>query len=513
MSALNSVTPALELAGVTKRYGATVGLDGASFAVRSGAVHALLGENGAGKSTVVKLLSGLLRSDAGSIKVEGALASFNSPAGAHKLGIQTAFQELSLLPNLTVNQNILLPYQPVSSLGMLQPLKARRQAEAILAKFGLDDIDPGAHVGELDLPVRQKIEIVRAISRQPKILLLDEPTSALSASDVEWLFELMKGLSASGVTILFISHRLPEVRAICDDLTILRNGRDVGTYRTNDISDDEIIRQVIGRTLSLAFPGKIAGETQSQSSSLPTLSVDKLASGKRLHDVTFELWPGEILGVSALQGMGQLELFRTAFGLERATGGTIAIDGQRVTLSSPHDAIEAHIGLSLVPEDRKTEGLFLGLSGRDNVSLPVISRFARFGWISDTAEDLAVLEALKLVNVPTRAMYTPLQSVQWGQSTKDRHGEVAAHAMSSVDDVRPDAGRRHRDQERDFSAHASLRGRRRGHSLLFDGYRRGGQSLRSRPGAVSRFGRFCSVRQRNNRGADHALRGRERCRH
>jgi ribose transport system ATP-binding protein len=418
MPELKSAAFALELAAVTKHYGATIGLDGASFAVQAGSVHALLGENGAGKSTVVKLLSGLLRSDAGEILIRATSAAIRSPNIAHKFGIQTAFQELSLLPNLSVAKNILLPYEPVSSIKLLRPREARRQAEAIMAKFGIGDVDPGAQIGELDLPVRQKIEIVRAVCREPKILLLDEPTSALSASDVEWLFGLIKGVTENGTTVLFISHRLQEVRAICDSSTILRNGRDVGTFRTKDISDDEIIRLVIGRTLSLAFPPKQHSGPPPERPAEPMLRVNKLVSLKRLRDVSLELWRGEILGIAALQGMGQLELFRTVFGLEAATGGSIEIDGQRVTLSSPHAAISAHIGLSLIPEDRKTEALFLKLSGRDNVSLPVINRFARFGWISQAVEEAAVRQALELVNVPPRAMFAPCKTFSGGNQQK-----------------------------------------------------------------------------------------------
>jgi ribose transport system ATP-binding protein len=415
---MNAVPPALELAGVTKSYGATIGLDGTSFNVRSGTIHALLGENGAGKSTVVKLLSGLLRQDAGEIFVHGAVAAILDPRGAHLLGIQTAFQEISLLPNLTVFQNLLLPYEPTSSVGLLRSREARRRAEAILHRLGLDRIDIEAEVGSLDLPDRQRIEIARAVSRQPRILLLDEPTSALSARDVEWLFHLMRRLSAAGTTILFISHRMPEVRAICDSLTVLRNGRDVGTFRVGDISDDEIIRLVIGRTLALAFPPKSAAISAQARPEHPMLRLRQVAAAERLRGVSLELWPGEILGIAALQGMGQLELFRTVFGLEPIDDGTMEIDGQEVTLSSPHDAIKAHIGLSLVPEDRKTEALFLKLSGRANVSLPIIDRYARFGWIFRSAEDRAVLEALRLVNVPRRAMYTRCGAFSGGNQQK-----------------------------------------------------------------------------------------------
>jgi len=415
---MNAVPPALELARVTKSYGAAVGLDGASFNVRAGAIHALLGENGAGKSTVVKLLSGLLRQDAGEIFVEGIAAPIPNPRGAHLLGIQTAFQEISLLPNLSVCQNLLLPYEPISSVGLLRSRESRSRADAILVRLGLDGIDVEAEVGSLDLPERQKIEIARAVSREPRLLLLDEPTSALSARDVEWLFDLMRRLSAAGTTILFISHRMPEVREICDSLTVLRNGRDVGTFQISDISDDEIIRLVIGRTLALAFPPKLEAVPPPEKPEHPMLRLKKVATNERLRDVSLELWPREILGIAGLQGMGQLELFRSAFGLEPIESGTMEIDGQKVTLSSPHDAIKAHIGLSLVPEDRKTEALFLKLSGRANVSLPVIDRFARFGWIFRNAEDRAVLEALELVNVPTRAMYTRCGAFSGGNQQK-----------------------------------------------------------------------------------------------
>jgi ribose transport system ATP-binding protein len=411
-------TAALELVGITKRYGATVGLDGASFRVRPGDVHALLGENGAGKSTVVKLLNGLLRPDAGEIRVGGTATAIHSPREAHRLGIQTAFQEISLLPNLSVSQNLLLPYEPVSAMGRLRSREAARRTQAILLRLGLDGIDAEAEVGDLDLPERQKLEIARAASYEPKILLLDEPTSALSGRDLEWLFALMRRLRKAGTTILFISHRMPEVRAICNSLSVLRNGRDVGTFRIEEVSDDAIIRLVIGRTLALAFPPKSALEAPPAKPAYPMLRLSRIAARERLRNVSLELWPGEILGVAALQGMGQLELFRAAFGLEPISSGSIEIDGHRVTLSSPRDAIKAHIGLSLVPEDRKTEALFLRLSGRANVSLPVIGRFAYLGWILRKAEDRAVRQALELVNVDPRAMYTPCRAFSGGNQQK-----------------------------------------------------------------------------------------------
>ena len=252
----------------------------------------------------------------------------------------------------------------------------------------------------------------------------------------------MRRLSAAGTTILFISHRMPEVREICNSLTVLRNGRDVGTFQ---IERHIRRRDYPARHWSHACAGvsaeigsrSTAGKAGTSHASPEESCNDASAYG------TFRLssGPERFSGLLRLQGMGQLELFRSAFGLEPIESGTMEIDGQKVTLSSPHDAIKAHIGLSLVPEDRKTEALFLKLSGRANVSLPVIDRFARFGWIFRNAEDRAVLEALELVNVPISRHVHALRRLQWRQPAKDSHCEMASRAVQGADDVRPNAGR------------------------------------------------------------------------
>jgi ribose transport system ATP-binding protein len=413
---MTSQANALDLVGVGKRYGATVALDDAELHVRAGEVHALLGENGAGKSTLVKLLSGLIRPDSGDIAVAGARVRLASPRIAHRLGIQTAFQEISLLPNLSVAQNLLLPYEPVTPTGQLRSRELRRRAEAILDSLEIADIDPRRGVHGLDLPQRQKIEIARAASRDPRILLLDEPTSALSGADLDWLFALIRRLSRSGTTVVFITHRIPEVRAVCGSLTVLRNGKDVGTFAVDAISDSEVVRLVIGRSLAATYPAR--KPAPAKQAAAPALAGKRLATADRLNDVSFDLWRGEILGVGALQGMGQLELFRALFGVEPLRGGHIEIDGRKVTLVSPRDAIKSHIGISLLPEERKTEGLFLRMSGRANVSLPVIGRFASFGWVRRRAEDEAVRHVLDLVQVPRRAMYLPCAAFSGGNQQK-----------------------------------------------------------------------------------------------
>jgi ribose transport system ATP-binding protein len=407
---------AIAAQAISKRYGATIALDRAEIRIQQGEVHALLGENGAGKSTIVKLLSGLVQPDEGELRIFGSRVTIANPRVAHRLGIQTAFQELTLIPDLTVSQNLLLPYEPATTTGFLKRRAAERQVQETLTKFGLSGIDPRAEIRNLDLPLRQKIEIIKAIGRNPKILLLDEPTSTLSGDDVEWLGELIATLKRHDVTVLFISHRLPEVRMFCDSLSVLRNGKHVSTFRCADISDDEVIRLMVGRDLEHTFPPRASGKRPA--TQLPALAARGLAAGEKLEEVSFELQAGEILGVAALQGMGQLELFLALFGMANLIRGRIEIDGRRVTLAAPSDAVRENIGISLLPEDRKSEALFLKLSGRANVSLSVIDRFSRFGWIDNEREQRAVDQVLTQVNVHPRALYRACTFFSGGNQQK-----------------------------------------------------------------------------------------------
>ena len=406
---------AIAVRDITKRFGATVALDGASFDVHSGEVHALLGENGAGKSTAVKILSGLLEPDSGELVIFGESTRISSARVAHRLGVQTAFQEMTLVPDLTVTQNMLLPYEPTTG-GQLRRGRARRRVEEILERLELGAIDPGAEVRSLDLPVRQKIEIAKAVARNPPILLLDEPTSALSGRDVDWLGSMIHWLREEGVTVIFISHRMPEVRMFCDRLSILRNGRHVGTFDTGDLTDDEVVEHVVGRSLETQVMRRREPEAVDKGDVI--LSGEGLATTGRLEDLSFELHAGEILGVSALQGMGQLELFMSLFGMADLTDGQVRLDGKPVTITSPIDAVRNRLGISLLPEDRKTEALFQHLSGTQNVSLPIVDRFATFGWVDTEAEKRAVDQALARVNVHPRALYKPVSSFSGGNQQK-----------------------------------------------------------------------------------------------
>jgi len=400
---------------VRKAFGATVAVDDVSFAVEEASVHALLGENGAGKSTIVKLLSGLMTPDQGGFQVFGQAVALKSPRAAHRCGIQTAFQEMTLVRDLTVLENVLLPYAPVNPLGLIRRRAAQDAVAQHFASLGLENIDLQDEVGPLDLAIKQKIEIARALYRKPKILLLDEPTSSLSGGDVDWLGEVIAREKAKGVTVIFISHRLKEVRDFCDSLTVLRNGQHIATGKVADFDDEEVIRMIVGRSIGQAFPEKPAKTHQSGAE---VLRAEKLATSGKLSDASFTLHKGEILGIAALQGMGQLELFRACFGAAEITAGQISVDGKPVTIASPTDAVRANIGISLVPEDRKTEALFLKLSGTENASIPVIERFSNFGFIDVKRERTAVSAVFQRVEVQERALWTRAGAFSGGNQQK-----------------------------------------------------------------------------------------------
>ncbi|MGE3306441.1 MAG: sugar ABC transporter ATP-binding protein [Rhizobiaceae bacterium] len=400
---------------IRKAYGPTVALDDASFTVKAGTVHALLGENGAGKSTLVKVLSGLVQPDAGSLTVHGESVSFNNPRDAHLRGIQTAFQEMTQIPDLSVTQNMLLLYEPTNGFGQIRGREGERIVERHLAEMGLANINPRSEIRDLDLAIRQKLEIARAVFRRPRVLLLDEPTSTLSGPDIAWLGDIIAKTKAEGVSTIFISHRMPEVHAFCEYLTVLRNGKDIGTARVGELSDDEVVRMIVGRSLSATFPAR---DTTPDQAAPPALEARSVSVGGRLSDASFKLARGEVLGVAGLQGMGQRELFLACFGAEVIVSGEILVGGNPVTLTSPRDAIRANIGISLVPEDRKTEGLFLKLDGRRNVSLPTIDRFTKWGVIDAARERDAVSGVLETVQVDQRALYSRAGSFSGGNQQK-----------------------------------------------------------------------------------------------
>jgi ribose transport system ATP-binding protein len=408
----------LDVRNATKAYGATVALAGVSLTVARGEVHALLGENGAGKSTLVKILSGVVEPDGGSLTLEGQPFQPRNLIMARALGVSTAFQELSLLPNLTVATNLMMPSPPRNALGLVSTRRSVARAREMLQAYGASDIAPTALAGTLSLAEKQRVEIVRALSRRPRLLILDEPTAALA--EPEWLFTLIDRLRAEGCAILYISHRLSEVRRLCQQGTILRNGRSIATVDLTATRDSEIFRMMVGASPEGAASrdagtGKRKGPV--------ALRVEGLTC-RNVRGIGFELKEGEILGVAALEGQGQRELFRALVGIERVEGGRIDVGGQAARLRSPAQALRCGAGIAFVPEERKTEGVFLDMSTGANVSLSVIDRLGRLGLVDRTRERAKVRSQAQAVDLPDRYLDARLSVLSGGNQQKALIGRV-----------------------------------------------------------------------------------------
>jgi ribose transport system ATP-binding protein len=404
--------PVLTAEGVTKRFGGVVALHDASFSCESGEIHALLGENGAGKSTMVKVLCGVQPPDAGTITFRGDLVTFSSPAAAAAAGIVPVFQELSLIPHLTVDENLFMGREPRNRLGLVNGRAMQREARMLLADLHFPQIDPKAIVGDLPLAERQLVEIAKAVRRNPDVLILDEATSALGKHEVEQVFAVLRDLRERGMAIVFISHRLEEVRALCDRATVFRDGQQVGTLDVKKARGDEIVRMMIGRELRDVFPPRQPRPAQEA----PLLIVNQLGWGTALRDVSMTLNRGEILGLAGLEGQGQGDLLLALFGVYAGTSGHVEFQGKRVKLTGPASSMDA--GLALIPEDRKTQGLILPLTVRENVTLATLAERARLGIVNPIAERRATAKAVDMLGIKTNSPETPVRYLSGGNQQK-----------------------------------------------------------------------------------------------
>src|SRR5260221_6707695 len=361
--------PLLRMHGIGKRYGGVTALDGVDLALHAGNMHAVLGENGAGKSPLIKTIAGVVQPSRGEIFVADRPARFATPAEATRNGIVCIFQELSLLPDLTVADNICIT-DPPRRFGLIDGRAQRRRAAELLARVGCADVHPMELVKNLTLSRRQMVEIAKALGRKPKLLILDEPTSALTAADVGKVYALLRKLRQDGLAILYISHRMHETAERADVCSVFRNGRHIQTFAKGTKTDDEIVELMIGREYKHVFPPKPQRDRPPE----PVLAIDRLSWGDRLHDISLAVGKGEIVGLGGLDGQGQRELLLALFGVLSGCSGTVSIDGRPVHINSPRKAKSGSLGLALIPEDRKTEGLMLPMSVRDNASMASISR-------------------------------------------------------------------------------------------------------------------------------------------
>lgn len=369
-----SAVPAIEVTGLSKSYPGVRALHQVDFALRPGEVHVLLGENGAGKSTLVKIMSGAVQPDAGDVVVGGQPLTLASPHDAQTAGIGTVYQELSLVPDLTVAQNIFLGRESVG--GPAQFLRRKDMAEQARSKLGLlgIDIDPQTPVRQLSIAMRQVVEIVRALTRDSKVLFLDEPTSSLSQQETEELFARIDQIKADGVAICYISHRLEEIERIADRVTVMRDGEVVARDLPATTPLSELVSLMVGRAIEDEFPPR------SVALGNPLLEVERLTVPGSVTDVSLTVRAGEVLGVFGLVGAGRTELLRAIFGLDRASAGTVKVANTPVRIRSARQAIQE--GLALVPEERHAQGLVLGMSVRENICLSSLQRCSRLGGLS-----------------------------------------------------------------------------------------------------------------------------------
>jgi ribose transport system ATP-binding protein len=406
-------TPLLRMEGISKHYGGVRALEDVRFECDRGSIHALLGENGAGKSTLIKILAGVVQPDSGSIVLDGKPASFANPTEANDAGIACMFQELSLLPDLTVADNIAIT-RPPRKFGLIDRAAQRRLAEQALARIGAKDIHPLAPVGDLPLSRRQMVEIAKALARDPKILILDEATSALTAADVASVFKTLRQLRDAGLAVIYISHRMHEIAELADECTVYRNGRYVATFAAGTKSDDAVVEMMIGREYSSVFPPRSAKTRDGQ----PVLKVRNLSWQGRLNNVDLEIRPGEVVGLGGLDGQGQRQLLLGLFGTLVGMTGSVEIDGKPVRLSNPQRAKSAGVGMALIPEDRKNEGLMLPMTVRENLSFAAVEGFSRFGVIDLRREEAAIEEVIQLLQIRSDGIDGPVASLSGGNQQK-----------------------------------------------------------------------------------------------
>jgi rhamnose transport system ATP-binding protein len=400
--------PIFKVQHVSKSFGGVHALQNVHFEIFPGEVHALLGENGAGKSTLIKIMTGVYQPDAGELFLDGQPIHFANTRAAQEHGVAAIYQEPSLFPDLDIAENILVGRQPIGRWGV-DWKRMYQEAGDLLRRLGLA-LDPRTKARVLSVAQQQVVEIARALSINAKVLIMDEPTSSLTLGEVEELFTIVRQLRQAGTAIVFISHRLEELFALADRVTTLRDGTYVGTRAMADVTTEDLIRMMVGRTLGELFPKQAveAGEV--------VLDVAGLGVEGSFSDVSFQLRRGEILGMAGLIGAGRTNVARALFGTEPATSGTIKLDGKVVTITSPDSAMA--LGIGYVPEDRKEHGLVLRMSIADNITLPVVSRFATLGWLDADREIEEATAASKQLEVKMASVEQQAGELSGGNQQK-----------------------------------------------------------------------------------------------
>jgi ribose transport system ATP-binding protein len=402
---------AVRLTNVSKQFGGVRALDDVTLEVLGGEIHALLGENGAGKSTILKILNGVHAPSAGAIEVNGVALSEHSPDAAKRAGIGMIFQEMSLVPTLSVAQNIFLNNEAKGAFGFIDDPTAASRSRELFATLGVD-IDPLALVGDLSAGQRQLTEIVKAISRNVKILILDEPTTALSGGEVEKLFVFLRRLKSDGVAIIYVSHRMDEITRIADRATILRDGRHVITAPMRELTLEKIIHHIVGkRSRGLSDVTRTAATRGA-----PLLELKGLSGPRKPNNIDLTVYAGEVVGVAGLLGSGRSALARVLFGIDPKTSGEIRIRGAVVDIKNPREAIAK--GLALVPEDRLRQGLVLEHSVEENSNLSILDRLSKWAFVSEARARTAADRQIAALRIKTASREAAVRTLSGGNQQK-----------------------------------------------------------------------------------------------
>ncbi len=399
---------AVEVLGIKKRFGGVQAIKNIDLKLRQGEIHAIVGENGAGKSTLMKILSGAYIKDAGQIKIFGQQRQIGHPKASKKLGIGIVYQEFSLVPSLSVAENIFLD-RISNKAGFINYKKLNAQTKQIISQFGFN-IDPKVKVEDLSVGWQQIIEITKVLSQDIKILILDEPTAVLSPAEITILFDILKKLKQKGVSILYISHRLEEIFEIADSLTVIKDGQSIATKAIAEVNKDKVVEYMIGRPMESLFPQRESQRGEE------ILRVENLSNTPLFSSISFSLKKGEILGFSGLIGAGRSELARVLFGIDKKTSGQIFYKGQKINIRSPKQAIS--YGIGLVPEDRKTQGAILSMSIAKNTTLPKLMSLCRAGFIRLAKEKKIMDEYKRKLNIRMGGHHLPVSSLSGGNQQK-----------------------------------------------------------------------------------------------
>lgn len=406
----------LDIQEVSKRFAGVVALNAVSLAVRAGEVHALVGENGAGKSTLIKVLTGVYQPDHGRILYRGEPVVFERPLDAQAAGISTIYQEVNLVPLLSVARNLFLGREPTNRLGLIDFGRMHRDANAVLRRYGLI-VDVRRPLRELGLGIQQMVAIARAVSADHRVVIMDEPTSSLEPREVERLLDTVDLLRRDGVAVVYVSHRLEEVFRACDQVTVLRDGKLIHTSPVAEISRLELVSRMLGREIDEVVHAQTRfNDSVADVATKPILRATGLNRRHVLHDVSIEARAGEVVGLAGLLGSGRSETAKAIYGAQPLDGGSVEVDGAAIRLGSPRAAISA--GMALIPEDRKAEGIVPLLSVRDNIVLAALPRMSRAGIVSDRQQDTVVRDLMARLRIKASSPDQPVSELSGGNQQK-----------------------------------------------------------------------------------------------